>query len=70
MHSSTAFHRRETLNVTELERLRAQLVIEVERYRDAIRGYSAEKMALHGTPFLAGLEAKVAEVERLLAQSS
>lgn len=68
MHTETAFHRRETLSASELERLKAQLVAEVDRYRDAIRGYSADKMARYGTPYLNGLEAKVAEVERLLAR--
>jgi septum formation topological specificity factor MinE len=67
MHTSTAYDRRETLTESQLERLRAELMAEVDRYRDAIRGYSQEKMARYGSPYLAGLEAQVAEVERLLA---
>ena len=67
MHTSTAYERRATLNADELERLKSQLIIEVEKYREAIRGYAPEKMARYGTPFLLNLEARVAEVERLLS---
>ena len=67
MHVLTAYERRETLSTNELERLKAALVDEVERYRDAIRGYSPEKMAKHGRPFLTKLESRVIEIERLLS---
>lgn len=67
MHSITAYERRATLNVDQLHRLRAQLVDEVERYRIAIRGYSLDKMAQHGTPYLAKLEARVAEIDAQIA---
>jgi hypothetical protein len=66
MHTETAFHRRATLTRTQLERLRTQLVDEVERYRLAIRGYSPEKMERFGSPYLTELEGRVAEVDRLL----
>lgn len=70
MHNETAYERRATLSLNQLERLRAQLVDEVEKYREAIRGYSPDKMARHGAPHLAGLEARVAEVESLIAAKS
>jgi hypothetical protein len=66
MHKTTAYHSRETISFNELERLKVALVHEVENYRFGIRGYSPEKMAKYGAPYLAELEAKVAEVERLL----
>ena len=67
MHSSTGYERRKTLSLNELERLRTALVGEVENYRIGIRGYSPEKMAKHGAPFLAKLEARVAEVDAEIA---
>lgn len=67
MHSSTGYERRKTLSLNELERLRSALVGEVENYRIAIRGYSPEKMAKHGSPYLAKLEARVAEVDAEIA---
>ena len=67
MHSSTAYARRETLSDDELDRLLAALKNEVARYREAIRGYSPEKMAKHGQPFLDKLMARVTEVERVQA---
>lgn len=68
MHSFTAYERRSTLNVDQLHRLRAQLVDEVERYRIAVRGYSPDKMARHGTPYLTKLEARVAEIDAQIAK--
>ena len=67
MHSITAYERRATLSVDQLHRLKAQLVEEVERYRVAIRGYSPDKMTQHGTPYLAKLEARVAEIDAQIA---
>lgn len=68
MHSTTGFERRKTLSLNELERLRSALVGEVENYRLGIRGYSPEKMARHGAPYLAKLEARVAEVDAEIAR--
>ena len=70
MHSITAYERRATLNVDQLRRLRAQLVDEVERYKVAIRGYSPDKTAQHGAPYLAKLEAQVAEIDTLITKRS
>ncbi len=70
MHTNTAYERRESLTVNQLERLRAQLVVEMDRYREAIQGYSPEKMVRYGGPYLADLEARVAEVNQLLATRS
>lgn len=67
MHSITAYERRGNLNVDQLHRLKAQLVDEVERCRIAIRGYSTDKMAQHGVPHLAKLEARVAEIDAQIA---
>lgn len=67
MHSETAYQRRDTLSDTELERLREALQINVTRYQDAIQNYSPDKMEQHGKPYLAELQARVAEVDRLLA---
>jgi hypothetical protein len=68
MHSATAYERRTTLDADQLQRLRAQLVDEVERYRVAIRGYSPDKMAQHGAPYLAQLEARVAEIDAQIVE--
>lgn len=67
MHSITAYERRATLNVDQLHRLKAQLVDQVERYRTAIRGYSLDMMTKHGAPYLAKLEARVAEIDAQIA---
>jgi len=67
MHSTTAYDRRTTLSLNELERLRVALADEVEIYRIAIRSYTPEKMAQFGTPYLAKLEARVADVDKELA---
>lgn len=67
MHNTTAYERRTTLSIGQLERLRAQLVDEVEKYQVAIRGYSPEKLSGHGTPHLAKLQARVAEIDGLIA---
>jgi len=62
-----AYVERESLSDRDLERLRAGLVDQVQRYEDAIRNYPADRMEKHGQPFLAGLLAKVAHVEALIA---
>ena len=67
MHSSTGYQRRKTLSLNELERLKSALVGEVENYRICIRGYSPEKMAKHGAPYLAKLEGRVAEIDAEIA---
>ena len=67
MHSTTAYERRTTLSLNELERLRVTLANEVERYRIAIRGYTPEKMAQFGAPYLAKLEARAADVDKEIA---
>lgn len=68
MHIETAWARRRELNELQLERLEAQLNDEIARYRDAIRGYTPEKMAKYGQPFLDGLEARLEEVRQLRAK--
>jgi len=67
MHSANAHLQRKSLTLNQLERLRAQLVDEVERYKVAIRGYSPEKMAQYGAPYLAMLESRVADVDAEIA---
>ena len=49
---------------------RAALKDEADRYRYAIRNYPPDRMEKHGRPFLAQIEAKVIEVERLIAERS
>lgn len=68
MHTMTAYDRRETLSDNDLVRLKSALVDEVDRYRDAIGGYSPEKMEQFGAPYLAKLQGRVEEVERLYNQ--
>ena len=58
------------LSATALERLKVGLQEEVTRYREAIRGYSAEKIAQYGEPYLAELEHRVSEVERVQVSRS
>jgi hypothetical protein len=67
MHNTTAYERRTTLSLGQLERLRAQLIDDVAKYQVTIRGYSPEKLADHGTPHLAKLQARVAEIDGLIA---
>jgi hypothetical protein len=68
MYIQNAYARRATLSDVELERLLAALHDEVERYRHSIRNYAPERMERHGTPFLAKLEERVHDVERLIAE--
>jgi hypothetical protein len=68
MHITTAYERREALSDNDLARLQSALMDEVERYKDAIRGYDAEKMRLRGAPFLHKLQERVDLVTALLTQ--
>lgn len=66
MFIENAYARRDSLSDAELERLLAALKDEAERYRYAIRNYPPDRMKLHGKPFLARLEERVEEVQRLV----
>ena len=68
MFIENAYARRDSLSDAELGRLLAALKDEVERYRYTIRNYPADRMELYGRPFLANLEERVDEVQRLLSQ--
>jgi hypothetical protein len=63
MFIERAYAERESLSDRDLERLRASLVDQVQRYEDAIRGYSPDKMEKYGRPFLARIRQKVADVD-------
>jgi hypothetical protein len=63
MHIERAYAEREGLSDHDLERLRGSLVDQMQRYEDAIRGYSPDKMEKYGRPFLARLRQKVADVD-------
>ena len=67
MFIERAYIERESLSDRDLERLRASLVDQVQRYQDVIRNYSLDKMVKHGQPFLDRLERKVAAVDALIA---
>lgn len=62
-----AYAERDRLSDRDLKRLRASLVDQVQRYEDAIRGYSPEKLKRFGEPFLASLQQKVADVDATIA---
>jgi len=66
MFIERAYAERESLSDRDLERLRASLVDQVQRYEDAVRGYSPDKMEKHGRPFLARLHQKVADVDAIM----
>jgi hypothetical protein len=66
MHKTTAFERRTSLDADELDQLLVALKDDAARYQVAIRGYTAEKMTTFGSPYLASLEAKIAQVEVLI----
>lgn len=63
-----AYDRRESLSDADLERLLAALKDEAERYRVSIRNYPPERMERHGKPFLAKLEERVDNVQRLITE--
>jgi hypothetical protein len=67
MFVERSYAERESLSDRDLDRLRASLVDQVQRYEDAIRGYPPEKMEKYGKPFLAGLLQKVADVDATIA---
>lgn len=67
MFIERAYAEREKLSDRDLERLRASLVDQVQRYEEAIGGYSPDKREKHGQPFLAGLRQKVADVDATMA---
>ena len=68
MYVITAFERRATLTLSELSRLEAALADDVERYREAIRGYPATKMQQYGQPHLSKLQGRLEEVRRLIVE--
>ena len=63
-----AYERRESLSEADLDRLLTALKDEAERYRFVIRNYPRERMERHGKPFLAKLEERVDEVQRLITE--
>jgi hypothetical protein len=67
MFIERAYAKREGLSNRDLGRFRASFVDQVQRYEDAIRGYSPEKMEKHGQPFLASLRQKIADVDATMA---
>ena len=67
MFIERAYAERGTLSDNELERLRAGLVDQVQRYEYAIRNYPPDRMERHGLPFLNRLRDKVATVDALIA---
>jgi len=67
MFIERAYVERDSLSDGDLERLRASLVDQVQRYEDAIRGYLPDKMEKHGRPFLSRLLRKVADVDATIA---
>jgi hypothetical protein len=67
MFIERSYTERESLSDRDLERLRASLVDQVQRYEEAIRGYSPDKMEKYGQPFLASLRQKVADVDATIA---
>ena len=68
MFIERAYAEREKLTDRDLERLRAALVDQVERYRDSIQNYPPDRMAKHGTPFLAKLQEQVVTVDEVIRQ--
>lgn len=68
MFIQNAYTQRDGLSDAELERLLAALKDEVDRYRYAIRNYPAERLERHGKPFLATLQERVDEVQRLIGK--
>lgn len=70
MFIGNAYAKRNDLSEGDLERLLAALKDEAERYRYAIRNYPPDRMELHGKPYLAMLENRVSEVQRLIEERS
>ncbi len=67
MFIERAYAERGTLSNDELERLRAGLVDQVQRYKYTIRNYPPERMERHGLPFLNQLRDKITTVDALIA---
>ena len=67
MFIERAYVERESLSDNDLERLRAGLADQVQRYQYTIRNYPPDRMERHGLPFLTGLREKVAVVDALIA---
>ena len=67
MFTERAYAERESLSYHDLERLRASLVDQVQRYEDTIRNYPPDRMKKHGKPFLARLRQKVADVDATIS---
>ena len=68
MFIEKAYEQRASLSDRDLERLLSALKDEADRYRYAIRNYPPDRLEEHGRTFLAELEAKVSEVELLVAE--
>ena len=62
-----AYIERKSLSDRDLERLRASLLDQVQRYEHSIRNYSPQDMEKHGRPFLARLIQKVTDVDATIA---
>ena len=67
MYIERAYAERESLSDRDLERLRAGLVDEMQRYENSIRNYPPNRMERHGKPFLARLRQKVTDVDAIIA---
>jgi len=67
MFIERAYAERGTLSDNELERLRAGLVDQVQRYEYTIRNYPPDRMGKYGLPFLNQLRDKVTTVDALIA---
>ncbi|WP_419807389.1 hypothetical protein [Sphingomonas sp.] len=67
MFIERAYVERERLSDRDLERLRADLVDQAQRYQDAIRNYPADRMETYGRPYLERLRDKVAKVDAVIA---
>lgn len=66
MFIERAYVERESLSDRDLERLRACLVDQVQRYVYTIRNYPPDRMEKYGQPFLSKLLEKVAHVDALI----
>ncbi|MBW6527818.1 hypothetical protein KZ813_13300 [Sphingomonas sp. RHCKR7] len=66
MFVERAYVERERLSDRDLERLRACLVVQVQRYEYALPNYPTNWMEKHGRPFVDKLREKVARVDALI----
>ena len=66
MFIERSYLERDKLSDHDLERLRAALADEVERYAYAIRNYPPDRMDQYGRPYLAKLREKVTVVDTLI----